>query len=212
MKAMAAGQTVDGIGPEKFHELWNVQENEDWLKDRFRAVSPNMHEWIPSNEIDEVVEKARKTADGAAWIDVHNELRSPTPDLVFCPTKYSHEQADGKLVPHGHVGAIYLNGAPQTKHQATFHDELRAAFLAAPDLMAALDGSQAVAEKWIWDGTPPPKPLSDDLKDSMGRPLDPVELVTEQAAQHDTMVRHFQDLKGKHGGKHAEPKSSQPKP
>jgi hypothetical protein len=200
MKAMAADEKVAGIGPTQFDTLWDHQENEDWLKDQFRAVSPNMHEWIPSNQIHEIVSKARATPDGPRWIDLHNELRSPTPHVIFAPETSSHETPDGSVVLHGHSGAIYVDGVPQTKHQGDFHDELREKFLAAPDVATAVDGLKNTAEKWLWTGAPPPKPLSSAQKDSMGRPIDPQALMAARATQYAEMTQLFDAMKVKHGG------------
>jgi hypothetical protein len=199
MKAMAGGQTVAGIGHDEFNTLWNRQENEDWLKDQFRAVSPNMHEWIPSNQMQAIVDKAKVSHEGPNWIDLHNELRSPTPHVIFHPSASSHEAPDGSLVLHGHVGAIYLGATPQIKSQGEFHDELREVFLNAPDVATAVDGLKGVMKKWVWDGSPLPKPLSPGLKDSMGRPLDPKALMADRAAKYAEMTAMFDGLKGKFG-------------
>ncbi len=201
MKAMAGGGTVGGIGHEKFNTLWNRQENEDWLKDQFRAVSPNMHEWIPSNQIQAIVDKAKTSHEGPNWIDLHNELRSPTSHVIFHPAASSHEAPDGTLVLHGHVGAIYLGSTPQIKAQGTFHDELRETFLSAPDVATAVEGLKTVMKKWVWDGSPLPKPLSGALKDSMGRPIDAQALMADRSAHFTDMHTMFDALKAKYGQK-----------
>lgn len=199
MKAMAEGETAAGIDHADFSALWEKQDNEDWLKDQFRAVSPNMHEWIPTNQMEAVVAKAKNSHEGAKWIDVHNELRSPTQHVIFHPETSSHEAADGTLVLHGHVGAIYLGSSPQIKDQGDFHDELREIFLNATDLASAIDGLREVMEKWVWDGKPPPKPLSGDLRDSMGRPIDQKALMADRSVHFANMRQMFHDLKAKYG-------------
>lgn len=198
MKAMAGNQTVAGIDHAQFDALWEHQENEDWLKDQFRAVSPNMHEWIPSNEIQAMVARAKTSEEGANWIDLHNELRSPTSHVIFSPEASSHTTPDDKLVLHGHVGAIYLDASPQIKDQGDFHDELRDEFHNAPDLGSAVDGLKGVLDKWVWDGKPLPKPLSPAIKDSMGRPIDQTALMAERAKRHGEMRQMFDNMKARH--------------
>ena len=198
MKAMAGGQSVAGVDQAQFSQLWATQENEDWLKDRFRAVHPNMHEWIPSNELEAMVTKAQHSPEGANWIDLHNDLRSPTQHVIFKPEVSSHVAPDDTLVLHGHVGAIYHETTPQTKDQGPFHDELRAVFLAAPDVATAVDGLKAVMAKWVWDGAKLPKPLSPGLKDSMGRPLVPEKVQDERAVQFAQMDVLFDGLKSRY--------------
>jgi hypothetical protein len=200
MKDMAAGKTIGGVDEAKFEQMWNSSADEAWLKDKFRAVSPSMHEWIPSNEVEAVVEKAKAAPGGASWIDLQNELRSPTNQVIFAPAKSSSMSPEGTLVLRGHVGAIYLNGVMQTVDEAKFHDELRAAFTAAKDIGNAVDMLKAVMVEWMWEGDALPKPLDPNLQDSVKKPIDEKALINDRKQHYDAMSTLFDTLKTKYGG------------
>jgi len=203
MKDMAAGKTIAGVNEAAFVKMWNVSADEAWLKDKFRAVSPSMHEWIPSNEVAAVVEKAKTAPGGPAWIDLQNELRSPTNQVIFSPAKSSHDVTEaGKdsLVLHGHVGAIYLRGVMQTKDEAAFHDELRAAFTSTTDLGKAVDLLKAVMAEWMWKGDALPKPLDPDLENSVKQPIDEKAMIADRVEHFTEMSKLFDNLKVKYGG------------
>ena len=209
MKDMAAGKTIAGVNEAAFVKMWNVSADEAWLKDKFRAVSPSMHEWIPSNQVEAVVEKAKTAPGGPAWIDLQNELRSPTNQVIFSPAKSSHdvdEAGKDSLVLHGHVGAIYLRGVMQTKDEAKFHDELRAAFASTTDLGKAVDLLKAVMVEWMWKGDTLPKPLDPDLENSVKQPIDEKALLADRAEHFADMSKLFDDLKVKYGGHTPKPK------
>jgi hypothetical protein len=200
MKDMAAGKTIGGIDEAKFEQMWNVSADEAWLKDKFRAVDPSMHEWIPSNEVEAVVQKAKTAPGGASWIDLQNELRSPTNQVIFEPSKSSSISPEGTLVLRGHVGAIYLNGVMQTVDEAAFHDELRAAFSAAKDIANAVDLLKAVMLEWMWTGDALPKPLDPNLQNSVKQPIDEKALVADRVSHFTAMSALFDTLKAKYGG------------
>jgi hypothetical protein len=200
MKDMAAGQTIGGIDEAKFEQMWNVSADEAWLKDKFRAVDPSMHEWIPSNEVEAIVQKAKTAPGGASWIDLQNELRSPTNQVIFEPAKSSSISPQGTLVLRGHVGAIYLNGVMQTVDEAEFHDELRAAFSASKDIGNAVDLLKAVMLKWMWTGDALPKPLDPNLQNSVKQPIDEKALIADRVSHFTAMSALFDALKTKYGG------------
>ncbi len=200
MKDMAAGKTIGGVDEAKFEQMWNVSADEAWLKDKFRAVDPSMHEWIPSNEVEAIVQKAKTAPGGAAWIDLQNELRSPTNQVIFEPSKSSSMSPQGTLVLRGHVGAIYLNGVMQTVDEAKFHDELRAAFTASKDIANAVDLLKAVMLEWMWKGDALPKPLDPDLQNSVKQPIDEKALVADRVSNFTAMSALFDALKAKYGG------------
>lgn len=204
LKAIAAGKTVQGINEAKFEALWNNAVDEAWLKDRFRAVDPGMHEWIPSNEVEAVVQRAKSPAHpgGAAWIDLQNELRSDTSQVIFAPAKVNLTASEGgkpRQMLQGHVGALYFNGVMQTKEEAAFHDELRAAFASAGTIPDAVDKLKAVMAAWMWKGEPLPKPLPDKLQDSGGKPIDEKHMVSTRAAVFGQMSSLFDHIKAKFG-------------
>ena len=200
MKAMAAGKTIDGINEEKFVQLWNTSADEAWLKDKFRAADDGMHEWIPSNQIEAVVEKAKTSKEGATWVDLQNELRSPTNTVIFGP-KEGIAAPDGKgLLLQGHVGALYLKGVMQTKKEAEFHDQLRAAFAAAKDIGDCVDKLKLVMLNWMWTGEKLPQPLHPDLQDSVGKPIDEAKLQSSRASTFHEMTTLFDNIKAKFAG------------
>jgi hypothetical protein len=197
MKAMAAGKTIDGINEEKFVQLWNTSADEAWLKDKFRAADPGKHEWIPSNQIEAVTEKAKKSPEGARWVDLQNELRSPTNQVIF-GAKQAIDAPDGQgLLLQGHVGALYLNGVMQTKQEAAFHDELRAAFAAGKDIGDCVDKLKLVMLDWMWKGDKLPKALHPNLEDSMNKPIDEKALQHDRAAHFTEMTKLFDSIKAK---------------
>jgi hypothetical protein len=200
MKDMAAGKTIGGIDEPKFEQMWNVSADEAWLKDKFRAVDPSMHEWIPSNEVEAIVQKAKTAPGGASWIDLQNELRSPTNQVIFEPAKSSSISPQGTLVLRGHVGAIYLNGVMQTVDEAEFHDELRAAFSASKDIGNAVDLLKAVMLKWMWTGDALPKSLDPNLQNSVKQPIDEKALIADRVSHFTAMSALFDTLKAKYGG------------
>lgn len=136
---------------------WGEKRNRDWLKDRFRRGG-GLHEWIPTDYVPRVVERARNSADAegppvaALWVTFQDKFRSPTNILIYPPTgrylrtaPYPRDPApphnktgdNPVTVLQGHVGAVhapvrdegYSNDViAQTKAQGPWHDDLRAIF------------------------------------------------------------------------------------
>lgn len=141
--------------------LWQVPQNRDHLKDRFRGAHTGQHEWIPTNYIPNVVTAAANAGDAertARIIDLHHLLRTPTWKLVFKPIWRTRRTVDGveSFVLNGHTGAAYLeDDTPLTTFQETFHDDLRAVFDSThKDVDPIVDGLKAGAERWIWRNEP----------------------------------------------------------
>jgi hypothetical protein len=203
LEALAKGQTINGIDEAKFVAMWNNSADEAWLKDRFRAVMPGDHEWIPSNQIEAVVAKAKSSPEGVAWVDLQNELRSPTPSVIF---NEAHSKQDAThTYLQAHVGALYLqeNGKPvmQTVREAEFHDELRAAFAQATTIPHAIDLLQAIMTTWMWKGEKLSKPLVPGLIDSVNKPIDEAQLTSERAATYGAILQKFVDIRAKFANK-----------
>lgn len=137
-------------------EYWGKPANQQWIKERFRG-SGGHHEWIPTNYVGRVIERARTSADdddletAARWVTFQDELRSPTDILLYPPEgRYmrnapwprdpvSHERESGGAltVLQGHVGAVYApvgenayreDVVAQTAAQGPWHDDLRKIF------------------------------------------------------------------------------------
>jgi hypothetical protein len=203
LETIANGGIVGGIDEAKFVTMWNNSADEAWLKDRFRAVSPGDHEWIPSNQIEEITVKAKGTSEKASdWVDLQNELRSPTPSVIFNEA-HSKQDANNTYL-QAHVGALYLeeNGKPvmQTVREAEFHDDLRQAFAAAANIPQAIDMLQAVMVMWMWKGEALSKPLVPGLMDSVNKPIDEATLTSQRAATYGAILQKFADIRTKFAG------------
>jgi hypothetical protein len=204
LETIADGGKVGDIDEAAFVTMWNNSADEAWLKDRFRAVMPGDHEWIPSNQIEEVTAKAKGTAEKASdWVDLQNELRSPTPTVIFNEAHSKQDATNTYL--QAHVGALYVeeNGKPvmQTVREAEFHDALRAAFTSAKTIPQAIDMLQAVMVEWMWKGEALSKPLVPGLMDSVNKPIDEATLTSERAATYGAILQKFTDIRTKFAGK-----------
>ncbi|MFE2581730.1 hypothetical protein [Streptomyces sp. NPDC059378] len=175
LKNMASGTpmtvtqgTVTGtIGMTQLEAAWTNQTNVDYLKNKFRGAMKGHHEWLPSDYILEVTQRAaRDLVAGPKWIDLQHELRTETFRVVYNPALATPLIVEDKLpgdaakrpysVPHGHVGAVYYpqrSGQEKTEGSATFHNELRTAFTSATTPKAAAQAAHAVATRWVWNGS-----------------------------------------------------------
>ncbi|MEV6874227.1 hypothetical protein [Amycolatopsis sp. NPDC051128] len=175
LKNMATGQTmtvtqgsVTGtIGMPEFETAWGKSKSKKYVKDKFRDVSDGNHEWIPTNYILKVTERARDFAEGTKWIDLQDDLRTETFLIVYSPAKQAPDKVQDKLpgdakkrhysVPHGHVGAVYYPTVSRANKKDSgsgrFHNDLRAAFRGASTVKASAQAAYAVATEWIWDGS-----------------------------------------------------------
>jgi hypothetical protein len=157
MEAMANGKTIKKINIKRLNEIWTNTNQRDFLKQQFRqATGKYKHEWIPTNMIPHVIQRAASTKDltgeGVAWIHLHNNLRSDTSWVVFKPALGINESYNGKMykVLTGHSGALYIGNSPKTQGINNFHDELRKAFREGKSINECLTSLQAVFRKWIW--------------------------------------------------------------
>ncbi|MGW3950399.1 hypothetical protein ACWEKM_05440 [Streptomyces sp. NPDC004752] len=176
LKKMAAGghELVEHEGEkvkvdmELFERAWNkrpFKSARGFVKKRFRDAMPGHHEWIPSDYILVVLDRAQNAGDIAAgekWIDFHHEMRSDTAHLVFhnssqAPPRMVEESLDGAsrkkfTVPTGHVGAVYYKGDQQTKYESAFHKAVRGVFDGAEQIAGVAANLKGVAAQWVWDG------------------------------------------------------------
>jgi len=125
---LPAGRDLDTQWDEVY---WGRRNNpsREWLKARFRK-SGGQHEWLPTNYIGEVIDRARRENDGdraknaGRWIVFQTTFRSDTRILFFDPDSAYSRVVNGlrdPLPPHdrredterdykvlqGHVGAVY---------------------------------------------------------------------------------------------------------
>ncbi|SFY38718.1 phage tail protein, partial [Streptomyces atratus] len=150
-----------------FKKAWDKKpysQARGFIKKRFRDATPGHHEWIPSDYILIVLDRAQNAESvvaGEKWIDDHNDLRSDTSLLVFhnlteAPPRVGEETIGGTRkkfsIPTGHVGAVYYKGDQQTKYESKFHNAARNVFNNASDISGVASNLKTVAERWIWDG------------------------------------------------------------
>lgn len=169
MKDMATKGQSGQMTYQQFQEAWKLQVNVNFLKEEFRKADPGKHEWIPSNMIAAVIERARSTNDlevATAWIELHHTLRSDTAFLIYKPSfteSAGGSKINGKLVLSGHAGAIYVDGK---KHDASgapkpvasmigqpgWHDTLRNIFSNNTSMKTVISEMHDHFKNTIWDG------------------------------------------------------------
>ena len=207
MKEMATNKQSGKVDLKRFKELWNIQVNKDFLKEKFRAADSNKHEWLPSNMIGDVVNRAADPntwLDGVKWIDFQHEVRTPTKYLVFKPSYVSDtlEEKLGKItktyiVLQGHAGAVYIKkkdkNVPQTTGQPDWHNKLREKFESSNSCKVLLDKIEKHFQDTIWDGGNLPANIYDGHHDSNGNPLSIKTLVSQQQKEIPTINDQFKN-------------------
>ncbi|HEU4557927.1 MAG TPA: DUF4157 domain-containing protein [Longimicrobium sp.] len=166
LEEMTLSGSSGGLSLPDFYSIWQAPVNADWVKNRFRDASPEMHEWIPSELIYTVLEHAHaeaialgaKKRNAVKWIQAHHKLRTPTEHIVFTPQRGTA----GAIELAGHSGALYIlvkrsDPKPATAGQNHFHQVLANAV--AGMLNASMTPVQlvtrlkSVALSLVWDGT-----------------------------------------------------------
>jgi hypothetical protein len=176
MEKMAKGESVLGVDKNVFDEAWKTaiigrKPAREWVKSKFRtavAGGGGKHEWIPSNLIPEVIDRASTTKDltseGLQWIKLQNELRSPTEQIIYNPDK-GHKKAsfttakgdtEDRIVLQGHVGSVYLeeikSQKQQIKYSEDFHSKLRTKFRSNTPIVKCIEELGNVFSEWVWKG------------------------------------------------------------
>ncbi|MGW3461528.1 phage tail protein [Streptomyces olivaceoviridis] len=187
-----------------FEKAWNdSQLVVDMVKDRFRGAMNAHHEWIPSNYILEVINRARNAVqDGGKWIEFQHRLRSETFRVVFKPDKVCKVERDSVngapekdyTILQGHSGAVYYKASEQTKGQEDFHNALRAAFTGSTTPSGAATDALAVAEEWVWRGEAMAPDMHPDLFNRKRRGTRIT--AAYQAANFDKIKEHFKPFIG----------------
>ena len=158
----------------QFKQLWRDKDDSKWVENKFRDADAGKHEWIPSNYISKVIERAHSTKEGVAWVELQDKMRSPTNLILFKPSKWGVVDKGGKaLIPQGHTGAVFdkKTGFELTEHQAEFHDELRKVFDGSKTVKDTVAGMKTVVAKWVWDGEPLKYPIAKNVVTHDGKPL-----------------------------------------
>jgi len=208
LDTIARGQTVNGINHSRLTQLWDQTVNREWLKNRFRAATPGSHEWIPTNMIPEVIQRAQATGDaeeGAKWVKVHHELRTDTSWVIFKPSYSQKEkQENGQLyiVMQGHPGALYVQEGttlvPQTEKSGLWHDELRTHFRSNQTVSAVLTNLQAYFQQTVWQSGLPSN-IYPSHRTSRGILIDMQNLSSQQRDQFNAMNAMFDRIKQTYG-------------
>jgi hypothetical protein len=163
MRELGRAGVSRGVVLVRFRRLWELPENRDFVKDQFRRVQAGHHEWIPTNLIPEVVAAARSSADALMldkWIDMQNEVRTPTSGLIFTDRVGVSSVVDSQGTTFstlsGHVGAIYapnpVENSQLTIGEYLWHDQLRTAFRVRNSPGAVLLRVKQIASTTVWDG------------------------------------------------------------
>jgi hypothetical protein len=189
MKHMAPGGAAIHAGPEAsdmftrdmLKALWEVQTAKDLIKDKFRAATKANHEWLPSDRIWRVVERAGRDSlhKQVGWIEVQHNLRSDTFMIIFKPELTGDSpitEPDGTYQRmNGHVGAAYWRRPDPanklTKGESVFHDELMDAFDDSLSPRDAVERAGKTFIKWTWDGGGVSPPIHKFVVNNEGLPL-----------------------------------------
>jgi hypothetical protein len=220
MEAMAGGATITLPTGGKYtrktlDQSWEItRERRNILMASFRAVKPRKHEWIPTDLMPEVVDRAggpKQFLEGATWIHVQDDLRSPNSSVLFVPEgkarrmEFDEDEGRQRVVLQGHKGAGLFFPPDQKKPkevqeqfggQEDFHEALRGVFRSATTIGGTLDGVSDIAKVAIWNGTP--LDLHPKEVDGSGSPL-PSTLPATQAGRYGQIFSQFARTRAKFG-------------
>jgi hypothetical protein len=215
MKKIAEGNAVNGINLDKLNKMCNDNpKNVTYLGDNVRQNEK--HEWIPCNYSLNVINRAanKEQQKNLAWIDLQNELRSDTKDIIFKPNKAQPDDTidPTKKVMQGHSGALYgkrlAKGSefiPLTKGQIDFHNELRSEFVKNTTIPECIENLQKVSNSWVWDGTGTPSQDTHHNEyyrsQTGGTPYKLADLEEEQKKGYTRINTMYGDLKKKYADK-----------
>jgi hypothetical protein len=206
MTGMATVKAAGGMTYAEFVTAWGNQTNVDYLKDKFRAVDPAKHEWIPSNLIADVIARAHKpqhAVNAVGWVRLHNELRCDTTQVIFSP-KYATGKKTVGGVEHkvlcGHSGALYVETdktiEPSTEKQNIWHNELRAVFDGATSISRCINALEQKFADTVWNGTDAlPGDIYKKYMSSDGTQIDFSTLAATQAARYKAVKAVFAQVR-----------------
>ncbi|MFE3141449.1 hypothetical protein [Streptomyces scopuliridis] len=136
LQNMVRNEKVGNVTWGRFVELWdNDSGSREFIKGRFRGIDDGKHEWIPTDQIKDVLETAidhHKKNDlqnglqyALAWLALHHVLRSNTNRVIWRIV-----DASGTVSPGAHVGTFYGADGKSTFTHGTeeFHNKLRQIF------------------------------------------------------------------------------------
>ena len=159
MEQIAQGNKVNNIDLAELNKMCNDSLNLTYLGVQVR--NKEEHEWIPCDYSLEVINRANEQ-NKLAWVELQDELRSKTRDIIFKPEKAECDNKNihpAKLVMQGHSGALYGKAElsdkqfkPLTQGQPGFHNALRSAFEKNKNIPSCIDKLQEVSNSWVWNG------------------------------------------------------------
>jgi hypothetical protein len=212
MRAIAK-DTVPQIPFATFKDKWDESANKKYLKDLFRGVHGGQHEWIPTNMIQRVVERAAAAEEAKhlyRWVDMHNEMRTDTAWVIFDPTYETQTLTPpgGGARPAltGHVGAVGYRFLPDEEtrwlqgHQGPWHDRLRHAFDTGTTPAEVVTGMKQITEESVWEGADPGSAFWRRYYVKLsegGGPKLMGDLGSKQAKRYADLIKQFEEWKSK---------------
>nr|WP_307818945.1 HPC2 multi-domain protein [Streptomyces sabulosicollis] len=138
LRDMARVQKSGNVSWGDLKRLWNEEgpgENphRKFLKGEFRRINPGQHEWIPTDQMINIVQTAidqGATSEAIKWIDLQDQLRSFTTDVIW---EIRPSAEAGEVESHdmdAHVGAFesYVGDFIYNGRDKKWHDNLRGYF------------------------------------------------------------------------------------
>ncbi|MEU2668533.1 hypothetical protein ABZ622_06600, partial [Streptomyces sp. NPDC007164] len=138
LKEMAEEKKSSGLTLSELKGLWDekgIGENphRKWLKGEFRALADGHHEWIPTDQLLKILDtdmKQANTQNSTGWIDLQDDLRSLTTDVIWEIRLSDNMTEVGSHDMDAHVGAFMTyDGNPiYNGRDKKWHDSLREYF------------------------------------------------------------------------------------
>ncbi|MCX4730761.1 hypothetical protein [Streptomyces sp. NBC_01363] len=135
LKEMAEEKKSGDLTLSELKGLWDekgIGENphRKWLKGEFRALADGHHEWIPTDQLLKILDtdmKQANTQHSTGWIDLQDDLRSLTTDVIWEIRLTDNMTEVGSHDMDAHVGAFMkYDGNPiYNGRDKKWHDSLR---------------------------------------------------------------------------------------
>ncbi|MET8746825.1 hypothetical protein ABZV72_35920, partial [Streptomyces sp. NPDC004728] len=135
LKEMAEEKKSGDLTLSELKGLWDekgVGENphRKWLKGEFRALADGHHEWVPTDQLLKILDtdmKQGNTQNSTGWIDLQDDLRSLTTDVIWEIRLTDNMTEVGSHDMDAHVGAFMkYDGNPiYNGRDKKWHDSLR---------------------------------------------------------------------------------------
>jgi len=114
LRELAEKRESGGVTRGRLKELWNEEgpgqnPHRKFLKDEFRRIDADKHEWIPTNMIIDVLETQISLGappNSISWIDLQHELRSFTTSVIWEVRPDPSKPGIDKYDMDAHVGAF----------------------------------------------------------------------------------------------------------